>query len=515
MVNFTDLFTGSDQSYGQYSPATGARTMSGLAPSPAEYQTHLDGRMGLGIVPVGLDGTCRFGALDIDVDTIDHKALWVKVKHRELPLTVCRSRSGAAHLYVFFDKPTPAPVVQKLLREWSGLLGYPSCEIFPKQTSIQRYNPKTPDKTDLGSWINLPYFGGDSTTRYAVNQDGPLTLAQFLAQVEYYDPKKKINRELPQLDEGSMSQMPPCLEALLRNGLPEGNRNTGLLNFGVYFRKAYPNDWEARVRDLNKNQVKPPLEDRELETTVLKSLNRTKYSYLCHEEPISSRCDRQACLKREFGINHRVNQEKGFYDEVAVYNLRKFDTVPPRYRVEVNGVDLEFASEELRNYTTGFKPMVFERLNLLLRPIKQDMWDRQLRELLTTLKVIEVPEDASWQGVVLVKVWEFLALADRSRKQEDILKGLPWRDTTGSDNGIVMPVVWFRVSDLQRYLTSAKITIETQRLYTLLEEDGGRYRDTTIKGKKVNLWGIPDAEGTRQTEPFTPPAEPAKSEEML
>jgi hypothetical protein len=424
---------------------------------------------------------------------------------------------------VFFDKPRPAPEVRKILRAWSGLLGYPKCEVFPKQDHIQKYDPKRDDDKSLGSWLNLPYFGGDNTTRYAVDQTGPLDLQQFLGQVEFYDPDKPINQELPQLDENHLGQMPPCLEALMRNGLPEGQRNSGLLNFGVYFRKAFPNDWESRLRAHNRDHVKPPLDDRELEQTVLKSLNRTKYSYLCHEEPISSRCDRQACLKREFGINHRASQEKGFYDEMVVYNLRKFDTTPPRYRVEVNGVDLEFASEELRNYQTGFKPMVFERLNLLLRPMKQDMWDKQLRELLRTLVVIEVPDDASWQGVVLMKVWEFTAMADRARRQEDILKGIPWRGPaehgpnglSGPSSSTTSPVVWFRVADLQRYLISNKITIETQRLFTLLEEEGGKYQEAVIKGKKTNLWGLPDTVGSRQTEPFTEPAKPEKVEDQL
>jgi hypothetical protein len=505
MVSFPSLFTGSDQSHGHWSTETGASTDRGPVPE-SDYLDHLEGRCGLGLVPVRLDGTCIFGALDIDVDTIDHRALWVKVKHRQLPLTVCRSKSGGAHLYVFFSTPTPAATVMKLLRSWSGLLGYPKCEVFPKQPKI--------DQKNLGNWINLPYFAGDNTTRYAVDQNGPLTLDQFLQQVEFYDPRKPINQELPQLEEAQIASMPPCLEALTRNGLPEGARNNGLLNFGVYFRKAFPNDWEERVRAHNKDHVRPPLDQREVES-VIKSLGKSKYAYICHQEPISSRCDRQECLKREYGINHRASMERGFYDDVILGNLRKFLTSPPRYRLEVNGHDIELASEELRTYQTGFKPIIFERLNLLLRPMKQDLWDKQLRELLTTLKEIEVPDDASWQGVVLWKVAEFVNLADRSRAREDILKGLPFRAAHTNGSGKPESFVWFRVSDLQRFLQAAKVQVETHKLFPLLEAEGGKFEETTIKGRTVTLWGIPDSPGTRQTEPFTPPAESAEAKEEM
>jgi hypothetical protein len=290
--------------------------------------------------------------------------------------------------------------------------------------------------------------------------------------------------------------MPPCLEALMRNGMPEGGRNNGLLCFGVYYRKAFPNDWEARVRHHNEQHCKPPLEKQELEGTVLKSLEKKKYSYLCEQEPVSSRCDRQACLKRVYGINHRTSQEKGAYDDLTLGNLRKFNTTPPRYRLEVNGQDLEMASEELRNYATGFRAVVFDRLNLVVPPIKQDKWDQQLRELLLSITVIEVPDDASQNGVILAKVEEFLNLAERTRAKEDVLKGLPWHNATAT---------WFRAPDLQKFLANSKLAVEPHKLYMLLEGAGATYEDVTLKGRKVSLWSYPDHEGRKQTEPFAAP----------
>ena len=72
---------------------------------PEHYAEHLAGKLGLGLVPVRRDGTCRFAAIDIDIDSIDHPALLQKVLARKLPLTVCRSKSGGAHLYLFMKEP--------------------------------------------------------------------------------------------------------------------------------------------------------------------------------------------------------------------------------------------------------------------------------------------------------------------------------------------------------------------------------------------------------------------------
>ena len=121
----------------------------------AHWQAHLAGEMGLGIVPCRLDATVVFGALDVDKYDIEdlHFSLPKRVDKLGLPIVITRSKSGGAHLWVFFCKPVPAKRAIAFL-EWARdkLRLDKKTEIFPKQASVENM--------DAGSWINLPYFGG-------------------------------------------------------------------------------------------------------------------------------------------------------------------------------------------------------------------------------------------------------------------------------------------------------------------------------------------------------------------
>jgi hypothetical protein len=121
------------------------------------------------------------------------------------------------------------------------------------------------------------------------------------------------------------------------------------------------------------------------------------------------------------------------------------------------------------------------------------VWDQQLRSLVETIEIIEAPADASVGGMIMIKVLEFAALCERSRKMEDILKGIPYREGD---------VVLFRSIDLQKYLQSARFSVENQILYQLMMAEGAGYREITIKGQKVMVWSLPIATGALQTESF-------------
>jgi len=86
---------------------------------------------------------------------------------------VCRSKSGGAHVFLFSDQPVAAERMRDKLTEIKTLLGYGGSEVFPKQIQL-----KSAD--DTGNFLNLPYFNGDDTTRYAFKQDGEAaTLEEF------------------------------------------------------------------------------------------------------------------------------------------------------------------------------------------------------------------------------------------------------------------------------------------------------------------------------------------------
>ncbi len=80
---------------------------------------------------------------------------------------------------MFFLEPVNVHVVRRTLARWAAALGYPNAEVFPKQDALAERE----DDSDSywGNWINLPYQGGDRSTRYAFGDSGSsLSLGAFL-----------------------------------------------------------------------------------------------------------------------------------------------------------------------------------------------------------------------------------------------------------------------------------------------------------------------------------------------
>ena len=171
--NFSSLFSGSERNYLMTTELNSVGSKNGdkleaetrmihHAPPISSWRQHLAGDDGLGVVPIRDDGTVSFGAIDIDDYSIDHSALVGTVEEAGLPLVVCRTKSGGAHLYLFLCQPTAAVMVKDKLTEWSRAVGHEGAEVFPKQVSLE--------PGDHGNGINLPYFGGENSRRYALRK---------------------------------------------------------------------------------------------------------------------------------------------------------------------------------------------------------------------------------------------------------------------------------------------------------------------------------------------------------
>jgi len=242
---FESIFRGLDSAYGTYkierqndkNKMVGKGFVSQNPPIMALWQKHLDGiEPSLGIIPIRADNTCTWGAIDIDQYPLDHVQLVSKIAQLKLPLVVLRSKSGGAHVYAFVREPVPAADMQRYLTACAALLGEAGREIFPKQSEILI------ERGDTGNYLNLPYFGGDRTTRYAVKQDGTAaTLEEFFALHEANVQDGPL--EAPQgsqKKDAAVSDGPPCLQALCAQGFPEGTRNNGIFSLGIYLKKAFP-----------------------------------------------------------------------------------------------------------------------------------------------------------------------------------------------------------------------------------------------------------------------------------
>ena len=187
--DLASLFTGLKLAYGSYRPNedNGPGKQKGQYRVVSEeidddrlidlWNNHLEGKESLGIVPICEDNTCVWGAIDIDTYPLDLAELIERlVKRGEMPFVVARSKSGGAHVYCFVSEPVSAALMQSKLKEIAASFGYGTAEIFPKQTKLLL------EKGDRGNILNMPYFGGASSTRYAHNDEGEgiLDLEVFL-----------------------------------------------------------------------------------------------------------------------------------------------------------------------------------------------------------------------------------------------------------------------------------------------------------------------------------------------
>ena len=205
------------------------------------WQKHLDGKDSLGVIPINDDNKCKWGCIDIDSYAgFDHKKLINKIKQFQLPLIVCRSKSGGAHVFLFTKDYVSASLMQDKLNEIRSVLGYGGSEVFPKQRELK-------SKDDTGNFLNLPYFNCSQTTRYAFLEDGEAaSIESFFELYERYKQQDISTIEIKR-PETPYSDGPPCIELMAQNKIGEGGRNNALFHYGVYAKSKWPENWKTKI----------------------------------------------------------------------------------------------------------------------------------------------------------------------------------------------------------------------------------------------------------------------------
>jgi hypothetical protein len=487
-----DLFAGLTRAYGTYR-ITGTKdskvdgqavTVQGEL-TEDHWQRHLSGETGLGVIPITDDNTVRFAAIDIDVYDLDLPELEKRVKKLNLPLVLCRTKSGGAHLYLFLSEPHQAKLVRQRMAEFAAALGYPGVEIFPKQDKLA-------SKEDVGNWINMPYYDAERTTRYAIRNGKALSLEQFvqhagnkrtddIASIEVQPPEEKL------------PGAPPCLQTLAINGVPPGMRNNALYNFGVLAKLMDEEHWADTVGEFNMQFMDKPLPLSEV-NSIIKSLNRKSYFYKCKEPPIASLCNKAVCRTCEYGIG-----DSGDDPGVQVEGLTKICTVPPTWIVQVSGIRLQLETDDLLQQQRFARKCV-ERINFLPPTIKTDKWKRFINELLQNVREVEAPQDSSDRGLFLFHFEQFCTTKAPANTRDELLMGKPFHHEGRT---------YFRASDLVRYLEQNKFrAYRGHQIYAQMKEAINElgHHQYNLKGKCVNVWSVPAFE--QQTEEFDVPRIP-------
>jgi hypothetical protein len=493
-ARFGRLFEGNTRSSGRFDPFKERMFTEYTGAKQEDFEAHLSGKMGVGVVPICDDDTCLWAAIDLDNDSdedlpIDEIA--DRIAELKIPLVACRSKSGGVHCYLFLEKPQPCNKIRTYMTQWAAALGWKVDCVFPKQSRLVNNQE---GERNLGNWINLPYMGGDKTNRYARVGHKTLSLAEFL---NYAEKHRVTDHDLRSLSASEHPDAPPCIQKIYTQGVAQGHRNEALYNVVVYLKKAFPNDVQPKAIEANTSIFSKPLGRTEFQRTV-NSASRPDCNYRCNEDPVRSLCDRDACVTRKHGITSGDLERLNTVDALPTFSdLVKFMTEPVRWQFKINGVSIgNVKTMQLLDWRT-MREIIAERLTFVPPMIKPQEWERILQPLMKTCRIEEVPDDASVSGVIRDRLREFAARTDLTSRGEDtadrkaLLRGLP---AVAVVNG--MRCVVFRGQDFVNYLKRNKSEeLKGVDLWFAVKNIGTfstklRIPDVKQNGN-INVWCVP------------------------
>lgn len=423
---FMALFQGNGRSYGRWDP--GAGRSNRMLTVKGQYldehvRSHLEGEIGLGLVPILDDDNCMFAVIDIDAHgpnqvNVDLVEIDKKIASANLPLVLCRSKSGGAHCYMFMKAPTPAARVRGMLTRWAAVLGVPQAEIFPKQITLAQKEGEI--DRPLGNWINLPYYKIEETDRYAVDGSRQVTFQYFL---ELAESKRVDLDEFQNGSEEDYANGPPCLQEMVRNKVEEGARNMAGFQAAIFLKRAYPADWRMRFDDFNRQAMTSPLSQPELRK-IAASVSKKDYQYKCREEPCRSLCNKDLCRTRQFGIQPGDMEA----NDIPVFDaVEQVIATPIRWVLRIKDKEVEVTTPQLFNYEL-IRQAVGEKLHIVLPRIKNAEWDIYLREIMSKVKV---RHEMTVDDVVFQRLCEFLSRvrinkeAPEDERRQNLKRGAP------------------------------------------------------------------------------------------
>lgn len=423
-----ELFEGLDRAYGTYQitdkegeKLSGkGRTMQSPVTQDI-WELHLSGERSIGIIPIRDDNTVVFAAIDIDTYPLDHAELEANVKSLGLPLMVCRSKSGGAHLYLFIKGPGAlAEKVRPKLAEWAAELGHSGVEIFPKQDEIRT-------KEDVGNWINMPYFGGDDDEfRYGIVNGRRVTMTRFIKEAIL---KSISHDELDVVvvpgEQKILEGGPPCLNTLVRTGFPTGSRNISLFNLGVFCRKRWPNEWQDKINEVNDELMDPPLSAGEV-AQIVRNLEKKAYFYKCSDSPINAVCQRSICAKRPFGIGGNGFDTVDFKLEGGI----RFMTEDVYYIVTINGKRVYLDHHSIIG-VHSFRLAVMRQTGYMVPQMKARQFGEMMNNMTIEAQEVEAPKFSGRRGQLLSEFINIVSGANVADSWAQCISGLPLHDGKG------------------------------------------------------------------------------------
>ena len=463
MDKFINIFRGLTIAYGQYQKGenNGEAKQKGKAfivrkqVTKDLFRNHLNGEgPALGIIPINESNECVWGCIDIDEYNFNHGDLVNRIRELNLPLVVCRSKSGGAHVFLFTKEFVSASKMQTALKAYAETLGYEGAEIFPKQTEI------LVERGDTGNFLNLPYHNEMKGLRYAIKDDGSAsTLEEFYdlydkyVQEELKEIKIEKKKELEVFPDG-----PPCLNKLAKDGFTEGSRNNALFNIAIYCKQAYPDNWENMVDEYNTKYIQPSLGSGEVQQ-LIKSIGKKGYDkYRCKLAPIEAVCNSAMCRTKKFGVG---------YDEEQVPtlgNLTKYASRPPQWFLNVGESRIELKTEQLYS-PAMFALACLDQANLIIPVVKPKDWKQiYLKPLIENgLQEIEPLESLDPLNQLYALLQDWTTNRAKARTMEDIFNKLAYTDEKKE-------FTYFRMDDFYNFCKRNNWEVDKIRTGNLIKQ---------------------------------------------
>ena len=381
------------------------------------WLNHLQGKEpSLGIIPITDDNKCRWGCIDIDSYAgFDHQKLINKIKLLKLPLIVFRSKSGGAHVFCFTTVPVEAKLMRDKLLSVSAVLGYGGSEVFPKQIELK-------SKDDTGNFLNLPYFNGDNTTRYAFLENGQA--ANIDGFFELHERNKLTPEQLEKLQikrpQSEFSDGPPCLESLTQSKLNDG-RDRVLYQYIQYAKRKWPEEWPKKINQFNYTHFVEPLEDKVIQEKI-KFHSKKELGFKCNEEPMCNHCDKSLCKVRKFGIGG----ESVF---PTLSDLQKVELDEPYYWVNVDGERIKLDTIDSLLEQRLFRRTVTKQINKKPPRITTKEFEKYTDMLLSNIEIIKAPIGSSLIEQLKDHLEEYCTNdSSATTTKEQIFLGNVWTD---------------------------------------------------------------------------------------
>ena len=489
---FKSIFYGLDRAYGQYrsdgqSENGKAGGQAYILKKPVTDQLwidHLDKKEpSLGIIPIRDNSKCIWGCIDIDTYPLEHDKIVRKIRDLELPLVLCKSKSGGAHVFIFLKEPVQAKLVRDKLQEWAGELGYANCEIFPKQIEIQA------DRGDTGNFLNLPYFGGNDSHRHGVSDDGSsASLDVFFSLYDTYcttekDLKEfKVKRkEIPELNDG-----PPCLATLMSQGIPPGGRDNTLYQYAVYAKKKWPDDWSAKIEEFNHKYMETPLPAQQVLKTI-RQHEKKDYQYKCKDQPMCTVCSLNVCRGKQYGVGNSFDHQ--------VSDLTKYESDESTWFLNINGRILKLSTDQLYDQHK-FRKACLNEINEMPNMMRPNDWDSRIQALLQDFEVIKMPHEITKTGRFESLLERFLEDQGSAEHTDEIDMGkalFEEKEYEGTEGKIKKSTAYFKSEWLQKFLKKndfKELTTTEMNAHIRNKLGGGDIR-RRVKGKPAYLWYVP------------------------